>query len=268
MFEFYKDDLSNTQPLKKLWSEYLGGESKAIDYFFDNISDSISVYCAVNNDENGNRELIAFVCVTECTLNCKKASYISNIVIDKKNCTEDVLSDLISFVNEKCAENGAIYLLSVPLNDMQYKIFSDLDYSEKCSAEYRIFSRDELRRYAFGFRCANHTYEDLQKKCFKNNFVLLKNSLIEFVKNYYSFCNVKIIDKNSCLAFYNENEAGAEVFYTVYSDFILLAKYLIENSQAQQFRIMCKGSKKYGMIKSLSRKHLLPENVFIGLTIS
>jgi GNAT superfamily N-acetyltransferase len=262
MIEYFKSDLKNTEPLKKLWLACFDESRQAVDLFFERNADNMTAYCASEGEE-----LAAALYLIKCSLNEKKAHYLCGAGTYPEYRNKKIMTRLIIFALNDAANNGDVCSVLMPAEKGLYGFYEKLGYKPNYSVDCKCFSRDELKKYAFSFSDGNYDYEQLQKRCYGSDFLLWNNSFVDFAKEYYKIYGAKVIDNENCLAFYEENDGCAEVFYSVYTDFLQLAKYLIENSQAEQFHIFCKGKEKFGMFRLLDNKFKMPDNIFIGITL-
>ena len=113
--------------------------------------------------------------------------------------------------------------------------------------------------------------------CFKDDFLFQNNKFISFASDYYSLYDCKTVKSDKCFALVEEENGTAEVFYSIYDSFFTLAEMLIKNSNAKRFVFTCKPddklyknsiNEKYGMIKSIKNNEKIPENTYIGITLS
>ena len=95
--------------------------------------------------------------------------------------------------------------------------------------------------------------------------------------SYYEIYGSKVINKNDCFAVFDENENTADVFYSAYENINELSALLLENTKSERFVFTGKSdnaffencqSQKCGMIKSLDKNHKIPDDVYIGITLS
>ena len=145
-----------------------------------------------------------------------------------------------------------------------------------------VFTREELIRFAENNQSKrtsvnSYNYEELQRLCLKDNFLLQNNNFISFASDYYSLYDCKTVKSENCFALFEEENGTAKVFYSIYDSFYTLAEILINNSNAKRFVFTGKAddesyknskNEKYGMIKSLGNNEIIPENTYIGITLS
>ena len=76
---------------------------------------------------------------------------------------------------------------------------------------------------------------------------------------------------------FDENENTADVFYSAYKNINELSALLLENTKSERFVFTGKSDnalfencrlQKCGMIKSLDKNHKIPDDVYIGITLS
>ena len=102
-------------------------------------------------------------------------------------------------------------------------------------------------------------------------------NFFEIAKSYYEIYGSKVIYKNDCFAVFDENENTTDVFYSAYKNINELSALLLENTKSERFVFTGKSdnaffencqSQKCGMIKSLDKNHNIPDDVYIGITLS
>ena len=263
--------------LKKLWLDCFEEKSEAVDLFFNRCLDFTSIYTA--SVEN---KPVAMLYLVSSTLNAKKAHYLCSAAtqIDYRNL--GIMGRLIDFSLEDAHKNGDAYSLLFPANDRLYSYYEHFGYKPLCYARRAVFSREELRQFVEN-KQSNlvlenpYNYEELQKVCLKDNFLLRNNKFISFASYYYSLYDCKAVKTDNCFALIDEENGTADVFYSLYTDFSVFAEKILENTTAKQFVFTGKPdseiyknsiNEKYGMIKSLGNNEIIPENTYIGITLN
>ncbi|MGN0501693.1 MAG: GNAT family N-acetyltransferase [Ruminococcus sp.] len=274
---FEKDNFEYIPLLKKLWLDCFEEKSQAVDLFFNCCLDFTSFYTAsVENNP------VAMLYLVSTTLNGKKAHYLCSAATQIEYRNLGIMSRLIDFALADSHKNGDVYSLLFPANEKLYSYYERLGYKALCSASRKVFSREELRLFAEN-RQSNlplensYNYEELQRLCLKDNFLLQNNKFISFASAYYSLYDCKTVKSDNCFALFEEENGTADVFYSLYTDFSVLAEKILENTTAKQFVFTGKQDseiyknsiiEKYGMIKSLDNNEKIPENTYIGITLN
>lgn len=263
--------------LKKLWLDCFEEKSEAVDLFFNRCLDFTSIYTA--SIEN---KPVAMLYLVHSTLNGKKAHYLccAATSLDYRNL--GIMGRLIEYAMSDSRKNGDVYSLLFPANERLYGYYERFGYKPLCTARKAVFTREELIRFAENNQSKrtsvnSYNYEELQRLCLKDNFLLQNNNFISFASDYYSLYDCKTVKSDNCFALVEEENGTAEVFYSIYDRFCTLAQMLIKNSTAKRFVFTCKAddrlyenskNEKYGMIKSLDNNEIIPENTYIGITLS
>ena len=265
---FVKSDSSDIPRLKRLWLACFDEKQQAVDLFFDRVFADASVYCAKDG-----YLIVSAVYLLNVSLNGQKAHYLCGASTLPQYRKKGIMTRLIEYALNDARENGSKFSLLFPASKDLYAFYSRLGYKSECYASFTQYLRRELESDK-NFRTKEPAdYELMQQKAFNNSFVLWNNSFVRFAIDYYKMYDVKIIDSDDCIAFYEENDGCAEVFYAAYSDFSALANNLLAQSDAEKFILTGKANQnskteKYGMIKSLDDNCKIPENVFIGITLN
>lgn len=263
--------------LKKLWLDCFEEKSQAVDLFFDRCLDFTSFYTA--SVEN---KPVAMLFLVSTTLNGKKAHYLCSAATKGEYRNLGIMSRLIEYALEDSHKNGDIYSLLFPASEKLYTYYERLGYKALCSASRKVFTREELKQIAHNNQSNlssvnSYNFEELQRLCLKDNFLFQNNKFISFALDYYSLYDCKTVKSDSCFALIDEENGTAEVFYSLYTDFSALAEKILENTTAKQFIFTGKPDsenynnsiiKKYGMIKSLDNNEKIPENTYLGITLS
>lgn len=263
--------------LKKLWLDCFEEKIEAVDLFFNRCLGFTSIYTA--SIEN---KPVAMLYLVHSTLNGKKAHYLccAATSLDYRNL--GIMGRLIEYAMSDSRKNGDVYSLLFPANEKLYGYYERFGYKPLCTARKAIFAREELLRFAENNQSKrtsvnSYNYEELQRLCLKDNFLLQNNKFISFASDYYSLYDCKTVKSDNCFALVEEENGTVEVFYSIYDSFCTLAKMLIKNSTAKRFVFTCKAddrlyenskNEKYGMIKSLDNNEIIPENTYIGITLN
>ena len=263
--------------LKKLWLDCFEEKSEAVDLFFNRCLDFTSIYTASIEDKP-----VAMLYLVHSTLNDKKAHYLccAATSLDYRNL--GIMGRLIEYALKDSSKNGDVYSLLLPANEKLYGYYERFGYKPLCTARKAVFTREELIRFAENNQSKrtsvnSYNYEELQRLCLKDNFLLQNNNFISFASAYYSLYDCKTVKSENCFALFEEENGTAKVFYSIYDSFYTLAEILINNSNAKRFVFTGKAddklyknsiNEKYGMIKSLKNNEKIPENTYIGITLS
>lgn len=276
-FNFEKNKSEYIPLLKKLWLDCFEEKSEAVDLFFNRCLDFTSIYTASIGDKP-----VAMLYLIHSTLNGKKAHYLCSAATSRDYRNLGIMGRLIEYAMSDSRKNGDAYSLLFPANEKLYGYYKRFDYKPLCTARKAVFTREELIRFAENNQSNpasvnSYNYEELQKQCLKDNFLLQNNKFISFASNYYSLYDCKTVKSDSCFALVEEENGTAEVIYSIYDSFFTLAKTLIKNSIARRFVFTGKAddklyknsiNEKYGMIKSLENNEKIPENTYIGITLN
>ena len=263
--------------LKKLWLDCFEEKSQAVDLFFNCCLDFTSFYTA--SVEN---KPVAMLFLVSTTLNGKKAHYLCSAATQGEYRNLGIMSRLIDFALADSHKNGDIYSLLFPASEKLYTYYERLGYKALCSASRKMFTREELKQIAQNNQSNlplenSYNFEELQRLCLKDNFLFRNNNFISFASAYYSLYDCKTVESDSCFALIDEENGTADVFYPLYTDFSELAEKVLENTTAKRFVFTGKSDneiyknsiiEKYGMIKSLDNNEKIPENTYIGITLS
>ena len=262
--------------LKKLWLDCFEEKSEAVDLFFNRCLDFTSIYTASIEDKP-----VAMLYLVHSTLNDKKAHYLccAATSLDYRNL--GIMGRLIEYALKDSSKNGDVYSLLLPANEKLYGYYERFGYKPLCTARKAVFTREELIRFAENNQSKrtsvnSYNYEELQRLCLKDNFLLQNNNFISFASAYYSLYDCKTVKSENCFALFEEENGTAKVFYSIYDSFYTLAEILINNSNAKRFVFTGKAddklyknsiNEKYGMIKSIKNNEKIPEYTYIGITL-
>lgn len=263
--------------LKKLWLDCFEEKSEAVDLFFNRCLDFTSIYTA----SIGNKP-VAMLYLIHSTLNGKKSHYLCSAATSRDYRNLGIMGRLIEYAMSDSRKNGDTYSLLFPANEKLYRYYERFGYKPLCTARKAVFTREELIEFAKNNESNltivnSYNYEELQRLCLKDNFLLQNIKFISFASAYYSLYDCKTVKSDNCFALVDEENGTAEVFYSIYDSFCTLAKILIKNSTAKRFVFTCKAddklyknsiNEKYGMIKSLDNNEIIPENTYIGITLN
>lgn len=274
---FEKNNFECIPLLKKLWLDCFEEKSEAVDLFFSRCLDFTSIYTA-----SIEKKPVAMLHLIHSTLNGKKAHYLccAATSIDYRNL--GIMGRLIEYAMSDSHKNGDAYSLLFPANEKLYGYYKRFGYKPLCTARKSVFTREEMNQFAENNKSNltnvnSYDYEELQRLCLKDNFLLQNNNFISFASAYYSLYDCKTVKSDNCFALVEEENGTAEVFYSIYDSFFTLAEMLIKNSSAKHFVFTCKAEdrlyknskiEKFGMIKSLDNNEKIPENTYIGITLN
>lgn len=274
---FEKNKFEYIPILKNLWLDSFGEKSEAVDLFFNQCIDFTTIYTASIEEKT-----VAMLFLVHSTLNGKNAHYLCSAATSIEYRNLGIMGKLIEFALEDSRKNGDVYSLLFPANDTLYSYYERFGYKPLCTVKNAVFSREELRQFSLNNQInstdeTSYNYEELQKVCLKDNFLLQNNNFISFASDYYSLYDCKTVKSNNCFALVEEENGIAEVFYSIYESFGSLAQALLKNTTAKLFEFTVKAddklynnykNEKYGMIKSLDNNEKIPENTYIGITLS
>ena len=274
---FEKNNFECIPLLKKLWLDCFEEKSEAVDLFFNRCLDFTSIYTASVESKP-----VAMLYLVHSTLNGKKAHYLCSAATSSEYRNLGIMGRLIEYAMSDSHKNGDAYSLLFPANEKLYGYYKRFGYKPLCTARKSVFTREEMNQFAENNKSNltnvnSYDYEELQRLCLKDNFLLQNNNFISFASAYYSLYDCKTVKSDNCFALVEEENGTAEVFYSIYDSFCTLAKMLIKNSSAKHFVFtgkaedrLYKNSKieKYGMIKSLYNNEKIPENTYIGITLN
>lgn len=274
---FEKNKFEYIPILKNLWLDSFGEKSEAVDLFFNQCIDFTTIYTASIEEKT-----VAMLFLVHSTLNGKNAHYLCSAATSSEYRNLGIMGKLIEFALEDSRKNGDVYSLLFPANEKLYSYYERFGYKPLCTVERTVFSREELRQFSLNNQRnstdeTSYNYEELQKVCLKDNFLLQNNNFISFASDYYSLYDCKTVKSNNCFALVEEENGIAEVFYSIYESFGSLAQAILKNTTAKLFEFTVKAddklynnykNEKYGMIKSLDNNEKIPENTYIGITLS
>ncbi len=274
---FEKNKFEYIPILKNLWLDSFGEKSEAVDLFFNQCIDFTTIYTASIEEKT-----VAMLFLVHSTLNGKNAHYLCSAATSSEYRNLGIMGKLIEFALDDSRKNGDVYSLLFPANDTLYSYYERFGYKPLCTVKKAVFSREELRRFSLNNQNnltdeTSYNYEELQKVCLKDDFLLQNNNFISFASDYYSLYDCKTVKSNNCFALVEEENGIAEVFYSIYESLGSLAQALLKNTTAKLFEFTVKAddklynnykNEKYGMIKSLDNNEKIPENTYIGITLS
>lgn len=260
---FRKTERSDTDSLKKLWLSSFDEDESAVNLIFDSYFDLFNGYCAVFDNE-----IVSALYLINGTLNGEKAHYLCSASTVEHFRGNGIMSNLIEFALDDAKKNGDVYSLLFPANDGLYDFYARLGYVPKCSVKSREFSRKTLEDFAKG----NQNFT-----CPERDSFIYNERFFEFAKAYYEVYGSKVIDRNGCYAVFDENENTADVFYSAYKNINELSSLLLESTESEKFVFTGKSdntlfenceSQRCGMIKSLDKNYKIPDDIYIGITLS
>lgn len=274
MIEYKKIDLHNPNSickLKALWLDCFEEKPEAVDLFFEKNTDNVSCFCA----EDGEK-IVSALYLVHTIFNGRKSHYLCGASTLKNFRGRGIMSGLIEYALKSAKTEGDIYSLLFPAEEKLYDFYAKLGYFPKCTAQKIIFTRRELEFYAENAveSTEKTDFEELQRWCFKNNFLFQNNKFAEFAAEYYAMYDIKVIRKNDCLAFIEETSECADIIYSAFCDFSALARSVLEATDSEKFSFTfkaesgCEEKMRYGMIKPLAENAETPEDVYIGITLN
>ena len=271
---YRKAQNADLQCLKALWLEVFDEKAEAVDLFFKRNLSYLHSYIAVCDGKP-----VAAVHLLDGTVNGKKAHYLCGAATLPEYRGRGIMSRLIEYALDDAKSRGDVYSLLYPADRALYAFYSGLGYEPRCKASARSFSRKELEACVFYGVITEEKpdFETLQSQCYKNNFLLQNNTFADFAIEYYKLYGTGVVFSRSCLAFYEESYGTAQVFYCVYKDFKELKTLLLKESGADEFVFYGKigspgftggASENAGMVRLLDNSETLPQNIYIGITLS
>lgn len=269
--KFEKNNYGDVPKLKELWIDIFGEKLEAAELFFKRCVDFTPFYTA-----KAENEPVSMLFLINAELNGKKAHYLCGAATSEKYRRLGIMGALIEYALDDARKNGDVYSLLFPAGESLYGYYERFGYNPLCTAEKTEFSREQLEKFS---GCREETVssdtEELQKITFKNNFLLQNNKFLSFASEYYGVYGCKTLKSKNCFAIADIDGAAADVFYSLYSDFSILAKKLLEETDAERFVFTGKSgnfknsqTEKHGMIKSLDNTAEIPNDVYIGITLS
>lgn len=260
--------------LKSLWADAFEENPKAVSLIFDRFFDIFDGYCAKKDGK-----IVAALYLIKGKFNSENAHYLCGAATLPEYRNQGIMSKLIEYALSDAAQGGDKYSLLLPANSGLYKFYSRLGYVPNCSAKRKIFSRTELETYA-----ADNTnktqitsFEQLQKECFADNYLMYSSRFLSFAGEYYKVYGVNFLQSEQCTALVDCNDNCADVIYSAYAEFGKLADMLLKNINAEYFAFWGKADnslspdsekQKHGMIKLLDKNFKIPEDIYIGITLS
>lgn len=271
---FTKPRSGEAKQLKRLWADVFEEKPKAVNLIFDSCFDIFDGYCAKKDSK-----IIAALYLIRGKLNGENAHYLCGAATLPEYRNQGIMSKLIEYALSDAAQSGDKYSLLLPANRGLYQFYSRLGYVQKCSAKRKIFSRAELEACA-----ADNTgkermisFEQLQKKCFAGDYLMQNSRFLSFANEYYAVYGVSFLQGERSVALVDCNDDCADIIYSAYVDFGELAALLLKNINAENFAFWGKADnalladsekQEYGMIKLLDKNFKIPEDIYIGITLS
>lgn len=273
---FTKPCSEELKQLKSLWANVFEESPKAVSLIFDSFFDIFDGYCAKRDGK-----IIAALYLIKGNLNGKNAHYLCGAATLPEYRNQGIMSKLIEYALSDAAQDGDKYSLLLPANSGLYKYYSRLGYVPNCSAKKKIFSRAELEACATDSavkeQMASACFEQLQKECFANNYLMYSSRFLSFAGEYYKVYGVSFLQDERSVALVDCNDDCADVIYSAYDEFGGLAAMLLKNISVEHFAFWGKTDnvlfadsekQKYGMIKLLDKNFKLSEDIYIGITLS
>lgn len=271
-FTFEKAQGFETAKLKALWIECFDEKPEAVDLIFDKHFNNFVAYIAKDNSK-----IVSALYLIKCKLNGKNAHYLCGAGTSTQYRGKRIMGRLIEFALNDAKNDGDVYSVLMPASDSLYRFYTKFGYAKNCNAKIVKLSRNELESISVKGEKADCSIEKMQTVCFKNNFLCQSEKFFDFAKAYYEIYGIKCVADGCCFAFFDEDNGCADVFYSAYSDFDSLKNLLLKHTDLNKFRLVLKSDnkqflngkiEKYGMIKSLDDSEIIPENVFVGITLS
>lgn len=260
--------------LIKLWTDVFEEPAEAVELFLNRNKDYLHAYVAEEND------VVSALYLVDCALNGKAAHYLCGVATEPGYRKRGIMTKLLEYALNDAGQRGDVYSVLYPANTSLYSYYAKRGYLPKCKTAVIAFERRRLEAGENAIETAIETavdYQTMQNFCFKNNFLLWNNKFMEFAIDYYSFYGTKILRGKGCLAFYDEENGTAQVFYSVYNDFKELKSLLLKNSKADKFVFYTKSNlfsapditvENAGMVRLLDKTQPLADNIYIGITLN
>lgn len=273
---FTKPCNRDLKQLKSLWADIFEENSEAVSLVFDRYFDIFDGYCAKKDSK-----IIAALYLIKGSLNGENAHYLCGAATLPEYRKQGIMSKLIEYALSDAEQDGDKYSLLLPANGGLYKFYSRLGYMPNCSVNRKIFSRAELEDCAVYNTEKRQTdtadFEQLQQNCFSDNYLVHSSRFLNFAGEYYKVYGVSFLQNEQNAALVDCNADCADVIYSVYAEFGGLAAMLLNNINAERFAFWGKADnalladsdkQKYGMIKLLDKNFKIPEDIYIGITLS
>lgn len=267
---------SDIDSLKELWKTCFDEKTEAVNLFFERAFSQDNAYLATDGEK-----ILAALYLLDGSINGNKAHYLCGASTHPDYRGQGIMGGLIVFSLAKAYEKGDKFSVLYPASESLYGFYSRFGYEEKCFAYTSNLSRKELDKFADESASSNKicNFEEIEKSCFKDNFLNWNNNLIDFAVKYYGIYGVKTVLSENCFAIFGDEEDTADVIYYAYKEnkFGELAALLINSTDAENFKFTGKSDKdifknsvkeKYGMIKRLDDNTQPPEEIFIGITLA
>ena len=258
---------SDLPSLAALWLRCFEEKEEAVKLFFERNLSNTHAYLA----EDGGTA-IAAVYLIGCQLVGKSAHYLCGAATDPAYRHRGVMTALIEFALRDAARRGDCYSALLPANDGLYRFYARLGYKEGAAVCCKELSTEpSQRRFSSSF-----DWEELQRRCGGDKFLLWNNKTIRFASKYYACYGVQVLQNERLLALYEQDGDRAEVFYAIYrhleelKDLLCrrgVRRFLLNGGTGNPDLEDCEPLV-CGMLKPLQKD--LPElsGVWIGLTLS
>ena len=250
---------SDVPGLRRLWGAVFDEKTEAVDLFFERNIDNCRGYFAELEGKP-----VSALYLLDCSLNGKRAHYLCGAATLPDFRGRGIMSRLIGFALDDAVKRGDLFSLLFPAGDSLYGYYRRFGYERKCFRK-RIKICGEGGDLALS--AAFPDAEELQRLCFKKNFLLWNNNFVRFACDYYSLYGAKALWSGNALAIL----LGDEIIYSAYNDIKELKKLLPAGEYLMTVKTddpLFPGAPETeaGMLKPLGGDGL-PDKVFLGLTL-
>ena len=257
---------SDHPQLISLWEKVFEEPREAVELFFER---NLSIHGYLAQYDNSP---IAAVYLTDATLNGQQAHYLCGAATLPEFRCRGVMSELIEYALNDAKSRGDSYSLLFPANEGLYRFYERLSYRAVCQNAVLRLSRGELAADSAEPKSTTDApdYEAMQRACLKDDFLLQNNNFISFAIEYYRFYGTHTIATPRCLAFWEEENGIADVFYSIYYDIKELKYLLLRHSTAREFVFHGKNGEprsRSGMLRVLTSSDGEYPRPYIGITL-
>lgn len=269
MIVYRKAQPRDIPPLKALWLRCFQEKEAAAELFFAESPRFAHGYLAGRGGET-----IAAVYLLDCKLCGVPAHYLCGAATLPAYRGQGVMTALIDTALRDAAERGDRYSVLLPADGGLYGFYARMGYlplGAVCRKDFTCGGALDVQGLP-----AVSDWEALQTGCHRDRFLLWNKSEMAFAARYYACYGVETIQNGSVCALYEPSGSSADVFYAAYSSLKELKRQLaaagvrrftLTGSAANPDFADCQ-PQTYGMVKPLRQGIVLPEQVFIGLTLS
>lgn len=258
---------SDLPRLAALWLRCFEEKEEAVKLFFER---NLSITHAYLAEDGG--AVIAAVYLIDCQLGGMPAHYLCGAATDPAHRRRGVMTALIDFALQDAARRGDCYSALLPADDGLYRFYAALGYQKSAAACSRELAAEPSNKQfvtAVG-------WEELQRRCGGDKFLLWNNKYIQFASEYYACYGVQVLQNERLLALYEQDGGRAAVFYALYQHLEEL-KDLLYRCGVRLFSLTGSAGNPdlqgcepavCGMLKPLRPDLPQQRGVYIGLTLS